>query len=133
LEAQLKAAQEENRKQFSQLALSGGSSPQSASASDPQADAQTDAQSEAYDNQLQQALQQFSSNDMAGAMRTCAALIQMDKKRWEAYALAGRALNAANQQAQAKGFFLKAEQLAPAETKPQIQQMIAQMGAPPPA
>lgn len=127
LEQQLKAAQEENRKQFSQLAA--GSSQQSPAASAPP----TEEQTQAYDNQLQQALQQLSGSDMAGAMRTCAALIQMDPKRWEAYAVAGRALNAANKQAQAKGFFLKAEQLAPDDTKPQIQQMITQMGAPPPA
>jgi hypothetical protein len=126
---QLKAAQAENRKQFSQLTLSAGATPQSQAAGSPR----IDAHSVAYDNQLQQGLNQFAGHDVAGTMKTCAGLIQMDPKRWEAYALAGRALNEANRQPQAKGFLLKAEELAPDDTKPQIQQIIAQLGAPPPA
>ena len=120
---QLKAAQAENRKEFSQLVRAESSQPAAAAQSDPN--------SAAYDKQLQVAVQQFVSNDLAGTMNTCAALIRMDGNRWEAYALAGRALNGANKQDQAKGFFLKAQQLAPADTKQIIQQMIDKLGTPP--
>lgn len=125
---QLKAAQAENKKAFSQLARPDAApivrqQPVGATeAADP-------APNPAYDQQIQVAVQQFSSNDIPGSMKTCAALIKMDPKRWEAYALAGRALSAANKPAQAKGFFAKAEQLAPDDTKPKIQQMSAQVDA----
>jgi hypothetical protein len=123
---QLKAAQAENKKEFSQLAHAESGPPASALA-------QSSASSEAYDKQLQVAVQQFANSDLPATMKTCAALIRLDSDRWEAYALAARALNGANKQAQAKSFFLKAQQLAPADIKPTIQQMIDQLGAQPPA
>jgi cell division protein FtsB len=118
---QLKAAQTENKKEFSQLAHAENGPPITALS-------QTSATSEAYDKQLQVAVQQFANNDLPGTMKTCAALIRLDGNRWEAYALAARALNGANKQAQAKTFFLKAQELAPADVKPTIQQMIDKLG-----
>jgi Flp pilus assembly protein TadD len=123
---QLKAAQAENKKELSQLAhsvTSQGEAPATAAS-------QPSPNSEAYDKQLQEAVQQLNSNDLPGTMKTCAALIQLDSKRWEGYALAGRALNAANKRDQARNFLLKAQQLAPTDIKPQIQQMIDNIGSP---
>jgi hypothetical protein len=125
---QLKAAQVENRKELSQLAQNANPTPppvgtQSAGQPSPSA--------AAYDQQLQVALQQFQNNDLAASMKSCAGLIKLDGNRWEAYALAGRALSGANKQAEAKNYFVKAEQLAPADTKPQIHQMLDQLGQAP--
>lgn len=126
LEDQLKKTLMENKQNLDRITKGGGSANSAPTANSAVVPAP---ESNSYNAQLSVAVEQFSTGALPDALRTCSALIKVDAQRWEAYALAGRVLHAANHNDQASTFLARAEELAPVPTKPAIQQMMAQVSA----
>jgi tetratricopeptide (TPR) repeat protein len=127
---QLQKAQEENKRDLGLLMKQAApSSTQPASTPQP-GPTKAATQADSYNQQLQAAVDNLTKGNLPDTLRICSSLVKLDPQRWEAYALAGRTLHAANRDDQARTFLLKAKELAPEPTKPAIDQLLAQLGAP---